>query len=501
MKRSLTDAAVSLPKVAKVYDHSYDNRFHQLSSSSSSSTLSSSHQQNCHQLTTVSTGIGYLDHMLEQLHSHAQISVQYRHDDNPILDDPNRNASLNQIDLLTHVGTTLGTALRNELLSVLQQQQQQQQKEEVGRPILSSTFVCPLDEALTMCQLQCTTTPSLEKGELRMYNLAPYGIFPQSGRNYIGRLETVAIRSFWMSLAHESGLIISLNKIRGNNAHHIVESSFKAFSRALRNLLDGVDTTVSNTKKGTVDNNNNNQREEKVQFQLDRLYGPDSDNAQISRSLCRKGSVTRNTKETSITAHLQLDGGITGVTIDTGIHTLDRFLTDLANMANISLQVSCKGDLWIDEHHTAEDVAIAIGQVLTQALGTKAGLNRMWCATQIHNQSSVAVTMDLSNRPCLTHNLTCLLEQAQTDKVGDLSLEMWEHVLDSLVVNAKMTVHIVHETKLDTINNNNHRINNTYLEDIIAATAKAFGEALKYCAMVDGRRAGATASSKGTLSV
>jgi imidazoleglycerol-phosphate dehydratase len=95
--------------------------------------------------------------------------------------------------------------------------------------------------------------------------------------------------------------------------------------------------------------------------------------------------------------------------------------------------------------------------------------------------------MDLSNRPCFTHNLS--LDRGDgVEKVGDLSLEMFEHALDSLVVNAKVTVHVV-ELEVGS------------LEDMVLATAMSFGEALKYCSMVDLRRSGATASSKGTLSV
>mmetsp|Transcript_9609 Transcript_9609/g.11146 ORF Transcript_9609/g.11146 Transcript_9609/m.11146 type:complete len:92 (+) Transcript_9609:2-277(+) len=90
--------------------------------------------------------------------------------------------------------------------------------------------------------------------------------------------------------------------------------------------------------------------------------------------------------------------------------------------------------------------------------------------------------MDLSNRPCLTHNLSLDCEY-----VGDMSVEMLDHVLDSLVMNGQMTVHIVEKAKGDIM-------------DLAMATALAFGRALRLCAAVDPRRAGKTASSKGTLS-
>jgi len=419
----------------------------------------------------VSTGIGFLDHMLDQLYSHAQIGLDYEllleGDDGDSKDGHNRNATrYDQKELLASVGGSVGKALRALLVDPQTCAAQQQQE----GACCCSTFACPLDEALTVCQLERCA----DDAQLQSYNLAPYGKFPKTGRTHIGRLETAALRSFWEQLAKSAGLRISFDKIRGDNGHHIVESSFKAFSRALRNLLDGVDTIISS------------QCTRAQQQTLDNLYGPASDNCQASMALKREASVTRNTKETSISTTLKLDGGASGVSVQTGVQTLDHFFTEFARAADLSLEITCQGDLWIDEHHTAEDVAIAVGQVLTTALGTKAGLNRMWCATSVVNENTqIQVTMDLSNRPCLTHNLSL----QQEEMVGDLSLEMLDHVLDSVVVNGRMTVHIV-----EVASNNN-------LLDTVTATARALGQALKYCAMMDGRRAGATASSKGTLSV
>lgn len=152
-------------------------------------------------------------------------------------------------------------------------------------------------------------------------------------------------------------------------------------------------------------------------------------------------------------------------------------------------------NLPIMQHHTAEDVSIAIGQCLTQALGTKAGLNRMWVSEAQCEKAKVEVTMDLSNRPCLRHNLhdslgiqECVDSDATSSRCP-LSCEMMEHVLDSLVMNGRMTVHVVEKQPGAT------------LQETIMCTAKAFGKALRVCAMVDQRRAGQTASSKGTLSV
>ncbi|CAB9516252.1 Imidazoleglycerol-phosphate dehydratase [Seminavis robusta] len=505
----------------------------------------------------IHTGIGFLDHMMDQLNSHAQIGVGltvHHHSDLSNLsgtkhkktnnnnnnngDDqkmeannsnnndkdsfeknPNRLSQSDQTSLLRHVGWTLGcqVALLNKFLSLSDD------------TTATSRFCCPLDEALVECILTkpaktttttttttqqktaeeedpsegssnkrrkldhknnttdkketttTTTTSSKPIGSLVQYQLAPFGKYPKTtGRTKIGHLETAAIKAFWEAFAKSSGLQISLTKLRGDNGHHIVESTFKAFSRAMRNLLDGTNTTMAGGES------------------FPHMWGKSSKNQKDSIALARVGSISRATKETNIDVSLKLNGTSEATSIHTGIGTLDEFFTILAKEADMSLVIDCKGDLWVDDHHTAEDVAIAVGQVLTQALGTKAGLNRMWCAKQTVNnttnneEETIEVTMDLSNRPCLTHNLA--LGEVQEELVGDLSVEMFDHVLDSLVVNGRMTVHIVRTTGGDDAGNSS-------LKDRAMATAAAFGRALKYCAMVDSRRAGKTASSKGTLSV
>jgi imidazoleglycerol-phosphate dehydratase len=213
------------------------------------------------------------------------------------------------------------------------------------------------------------------------------------------------------------------------------------------------------------------------------MWGDESQSAKEGMGLARCGKSSRSTKETSIDVEVNLDGGAKGVKIETGIQTLDDFYVNLAKESGMSLDVLCKGDTWVDDHHSSEDVSIAIGKVLNTALGTKAGLNRMWCATAQSGEAVVEVTMDLSNRPCMTSNLSL----SQCEYVGDMSTEMLDHTLDSLVMNGQMTVHIAEQASGDIM-------------DLAMATAIAFGRALRLCAAVDPRRAGKTASSKGTLS-
>lgn len=442
----------------------------------------------------ISTGIGFLDHMIDQLYSHAQIIIFLQVDrcdaDNlstgrsevttisqtDHLDDThkheNRNASYDQVDLLSAVGSALGASIRESLLPKASSEPNQRR---------SSTFACPLDEALTKCIITDVGSLASNDGLVTAYTLSPYGIYPSTtGRTYIGSLQTSVIEIFWNQLAKSINLLISLEKIRGTNAHHIVESSFKAFARGLRNFLDDVDTT---TMVETLQSNSKT-------TPLSIMYGPNSLNNQLSIALNRSSCITRKTKETSIRTEVYYDNGVgKGVQIDTGIRQLDEFFKQLAQAAGISLQVLCSGDLHIDEHHTAEDVAISFGQCVNDALGNKAGLNRMWCATE----ENIFVVVDVSNRPCFVHNFISL---HSVEKVNDLSCEMFEHVIDSIVVNARLTVHIIE----NGVNGNDYT-SEIEVSKTMMATARALGRALKYCCLVDNRRAGATASSKGTLSV
>jgi imidazoleglycerol-phosphate dehydratase len=428
----------------------------------------------------INTGIGFFDHMLDQLNSHAQIGVAVVVNGSGDLNDSNRHADETlQKELMSQVGTALGNEIKKLVPSCATQ----------------SRFCCPLDEGLVECILTSSgsTThgePGSEsdsKSQCLSFDLAPYGIFPKTGRTKIGNMMTAPLQYFFESLAVASGLNISLQKIRGDNGHHIVESAFKAFSRALRNLIDGTNTDVDTSIDTGIDTdtgiNTNTALSEGSSGNMEHMWGSESQSAKESLDLKRCGESSRTTKETTINVAVALDGGAKGSKIETGIKTLDSFYAHMAKESGLSLNVLCRGDTWVDDHHTSEDVSIAIGKVLNIALGTKAGLNRMWCAKAQQGDAVVEVTMDLSNRPCLTSNLSL----SQCEYVGDMSVEMLDHAIDSLVMNGQMTVHIVECSSGDIL-------------DLAMATAKAFGRALKLCSAVDPRRAGKTASSKGTLS-
>ena len=437
----------------------------------------------------ISTGIGFFDHMLDQFNSHAQIGVSVEVSrDNVNVDVPgeiisrgvngsnedvhlskNRYAEPVEMQnlLMEQVGEALGCEIKIILLSL--------KNKDGGKMIRrNSRFCCPLDEALVECNLTaCSDVMGKGKGNLEVYTLAPYRSFPKTGRIRIGRMLTSLLETFFRALAQSSGLNIKLLKIRGMNGHHIIESAFKALSRALRNLIDDTNTDTLNIDDDATES----------------TWCSNSLSYKEGIAMDRSGKSQRQTKGTAISILLTLDGGgDSKVIIDSGVCTINDFYTALAREAQISLNVMCNGDTWVDDHHTSEDVSIAIGKVLDNALGTKAGLNRMWCATAKVGDTEIEVVMDLSNRPCIRHNLN-LGEENDEEYVGDMSVEMLDHILDSLVMNGQMTVHIL-EIKSDG-----------NLMDCAIATAKAFGRALRFCTAVDPRRAGQTASSKGTLSV
>ena len=132
--------------------------------------------------------------------------------------------------------------------------------------------------------------------------------------------------------------------------------------------------------------------------------------------------------------------------ISTGIETLDALFDALAETAEFgTLKCVASGDTWIDDHHTTEDVAITIGQCLNEALGNKAGCNRMGSGSARVNGSEVEVIMDLSNRPYLGYDL-----DFAGDSIGDLSCEMVEHLFMSITFNGQMTVHLVTKEKGST---------------------------------------------------
>ncbi len=192
--------------------------------------------------------------------------------------------------------------------------------------------------------------------------------------------------------------------------------------------------------------------------------------------MSRTASVTRKTKETDIAVSLNLEGG--AVTVNTGIGFFDHMLTALGFYAGFGLELTAKGDLNVDGHHTVEDVGIVLGQALSQALGDKAGITRFGTAFVPMDEALARVVLDISARPYLV----CDAAMPQ-ERVGDYDSCLTEEFLRALAVHSGLTLHV----KALYGSNAHH---------ITEAIFKALGLALKQAVAVAGQ--GVT-STKGML--
>ena len=177
----------------------------------------------------------------------------------------------------------------------------------------------------------------------------------------------------------------------------------------------------------------------------------------------RTASIERNTKETQIKLSLNLDGaGVNSVA--TGVGFFDHMLDLLAKHSLIDLQVQASGDLHVDQHHTVEDVGIALGQALEKALGDKRGVYRYGWAIVPMDESLAQVAVDLSGRPAFVFHVNF-----QGGQIGTFPTELVEEFFKALATTAKMNLHI--SVPYGT---NNHHI----AEAIFKATAKALRQAV-----------------------
>jgi imidazoleglycerol-phosphate dehydratase len=177
----------------------------------------------------------------------------------------------------------------------------------------------------------------------------------------------------------------------------------------------------------------------------------------------RSGLVKRKTRETDIDLRLDLDGEGRS-RVDTGIGFLDHMLTSLATHARFDLQVRCKGDLQVDAHHSVEDVGIALGDALVQALGDKAGIVRFGHAYVPLDEALSRCVVDLSGRPYLHYDVTFKARQ-----VGTMPTELFEDFFWALADHGRLNLH------LEMIRGRNaHHI----AETLFKATARALSMAV-----------------------
>lgn len=150
----------------------------------------------------------------------------------------------------------------------------------------------------------------------------------------------------------------------------------------------------------------------------------------------REGRIDRMTAETDITGRLVLDGS-GEATVATGIGFLDHLLIALVKHARFDLELTCRGDLEVDDHHTAEDSGLALGTALREAMGDRAGIRRFGYAYAPLDEALARAVVDISGRPFAAVELSL-----ERERLGALSCENISHVLESFATAARLTLHV-----------------------------------------------------------
>ena len=194
----------------------------------------------------------------------------------------------------------------------------------------------------------------------------------------------------------------------------------------------------------------------------------------------RTAEITRKTKETDISLRLNLDGSGKSE-IASGVGFLDHMLTLFASHGRFDLTVSCTGDTQVDDHHSVEDIGIALGEAFKTALGDKKGITRYGSMLLPMDEALLLAAVDLSGRACLNYELEGL-----TEKVGTFDTELAEEFWTAFVRASASTVHI-----RQLAGKNTHHI--------LEASFKAMGRALRAAVKADPDAAGEIPSTKGAL--
>ena len=194
----------------------------------------------------------------------------------------------------------------------------------------------------------------------------------------------------------------------------------------------------------------------------------------------RQASVERNTKETQISASVDLDG--TGkYDVSTGIGFLDHMMEQLSRHSLIDLRLRAQGDLHIDFHHTTEDTGYAVGEAVSRALGDRAGIVRYGGALIPMDETLTRVALDCSNRPYLVWKV-----DFSRPKLGEMDTELFQEWFKAFAQSAGLTLHV--ETLYGE--NNHHIVESCY---------KGLARALMAAVAIDPRKADAVPSTKGVL--
>ena len=194
----------------------------------------------------------------------------------------------------------------------------------------------------------------------------------------------------------------------------------------------------------------------------------------------RTAQITRKTAETDIALTLNLDGSGKSA-IDTGCGFLDHMLTLFSRHGRFDLTIRCKGDTYVDDHHTAEDIGISLGQAFQTALGDKKGINRYGSSVLPMDEALILTAVDLSGRGYLGYDL-----QIPTEKVGTFDTELVEEFWLGFIRNAACTLHI-----RQLAGSNSHHI--------IEGAFKSAGRSLRAAVAIDPEFSDEIPSTKGVL--
>lgn len=194
----------------------------------------------------------------------------------------------------------------------------------------------------------------------------------------------------------------------------------------------------------------------------------------------RSSEIIRKTAETDITLKLNIDG-MGKAEISTGCGFLDHMLVLFAKHGRFDLSIDCKGDTYVDYHHTAEDIGICLGKAFSEAIGEKRGIVRYGNMLLPMDEALILSALDISGRSCLVYGL-----EIPSEKVGDFDTELCEEFWLAFVRNADVTLHI----KQLSGSNSHH---------IIEGTFKSVARSLKAACSIDAQYADEVPSTKGVL--
>lgn len=202
---------------------------------------------------------------------------------------------------------------------------------------------------------------------------------------------------------------------------------------------------------------------------------------EIQDNMNRTASITRTTAETDISLSIDLDGNGSDSQISTGVGFLDHMLVLFSRHSGIMLKLHCKGDTWVDDHHSTEDIGIALGQAIRQALGDRKGIARYASIALPMDEALILCAVDISGRGALYFDASF-----ETEKIGTFDTQLVEEFLRAFALNAGITLHV-----RELSGHNSHHV--------AEGMFKALGRTMRQAVSIDERFAQQIPSTKGVL--